>query len=163
MYALIAQLDRVSDYESEGRGFESLSARQWKQLPFRVTAFIFLGAQRDSNPVRATAVKQKAPGERFVGGWCADGHHEYLEWSSSRAGEACCPFHILLNLYKLYWCLSGGQKAFSWRRRWRRSRRMRRQITYKTNVIRIYTNTSSTAHAVPLLLLEKAKTNTNLH
>jgi predicted ribosomally synthesized peptide with SipW-like signal peptide len=33
---------------------------------------------------------------------------------------------------------------------------MRRQITYKTNVICICTNTSSTAHAVPLLLLEKA-------
>ena len=26
--ALVAQLDRVSDYESEGRGFESLRARQ---------------------------------------------------------------------------------------------------------------------------------------
>ena len=27
-YALVAQLDRVSDYESEGQGFESLSAHQ---------------------------------------------------------------------------------------------------------------------------------------
>ena len=26
--ALVAQLDRVSDYESEGQGFESLQARQ---------------------------------------------------------------------------------------------------------------------------------------
>ena len=29
-YAPVAQLDRVSDYESEGRGFESLPARQTK-------------------------------------------------------------------------------------------------------------------------------------
>ena len=31
-YALIAQLDRVSDYESEGREFESLWAHQTKSL-----------------------------------------------------------------------------------------------------------------------------------
>ena len=30
-YAPVAQLDRVSDYESEGRGFESLPAHQEKQ------------------------------------------------------------------------------------------------------------------------------------
>ena len=30
-YALVAQLDRVSDYESEGREFESLPARQEKR------------------------------------------------------------------------------------------------------------------------------------
>ncbi len=29
-YALVAQLDRASDYESEGRGFESLRAHQKK-------------------------------------------------------------------------------------------------------------------------------------
>ena len=29
-HALVAQLDRVSDYESEGQGFESLPARQKK-------------------------------------------------------------------------------------------------------------------------------------
>ena len=28
IYALVAQLDRVSDYESEGQGFESLQAHQ---------------------------------------------------------------------------------------------------------------------------------------
>ena len=28
IHALVAQLDRVSDYESEGQGFESLQARQ---------------------------------------------------------------------------------------------------------------------------------------
>ena len=37
--ALIAQLDRVSDYESEGRGFESLSARQKKHLSLKLRCF----------------------------------------------------------------------------------------------------------------------------
>ena len=32
--ALVAQLDRVSDYESEGQGFESLRARQRKGIRF---------------------------------------------------------------------------------------------------------------------------------
>ena len=31
-FALVAQLDRASDFESEGRGFESLRARQDKLL-----------------------------------------------------------------------------------------------------------------------------------
>lgn len=35
-YAPVAQLDRVSDYESEGREFESLPARQIKRIPIRV-------------------------------------------------------------------------------------------------------------------------------
>ncbi len=43
MHALIAQLDRVSDYESEGRGFESLSARQIKTVnPLGLAVFIIL-------------------------------------------------------------------------------------------------------------------------
>ena len=33
MYAPIAQLDRVTDYESVGRGFESLSAYQKNRYP----------------------------------------------------------------------------------------------------------------------------------
>ena len=35
-YAPIAQLDRVTDYESVGRGFESLSAYQKDQIPFGI-------------------------------------------------------------------------------------------------------------------------------
>ena len=42
MYALIAQLDRVSDYESEGRGFESLSARQAKSLETTYVSRLFV-------------------------------------------------------------------------------------------------------------------------
>ena len=38
-YAPVAQLDRVSDYESEGRGFESLPARQTPTL-FCVGVFL---------------------------------------------------------------------------------------------------------------------------
>ena len=52
-YAPVAQLDRVSDYESEGRGFESLPAHQEKQrlnvkfiaaFLFVFEAFLVLGA-----------------------------------------------------------------------------------------------------------------------
>ena len=47
-YAPIAQLDRVTDYESVGRGFESLSAYQKYQIPSQVSGiFIYVG--RESN------------------------------------------------------------------------------------------------------------------
>ena len=39
-YAPVAQLDRVSDYESEGRGFESLPAHQG-HLHLQVTFFVY--------------------------------------------------------------------------------------------------------------------------
>ena len=38
-YALLAQLDRVLDYESRGQGFESLGARQKKTPPDWVVFF----------------------------------------------------------------------------------------------------------------------------
>ena len=46
-HAPIAQLDRVTDYESVGRGFESLSAYQKYQIPFQVSG-IFIYARKDS-------------------------------------------------------------------------------------------------------------------
>ena len=47
-YAPIAQLDRVTDYESVGRGFESLSAYQKSRYPFGYLLFCIFGG-RDSN------------------------------------------------------------------------------------------------------------------
>ena len=41
MYALVAQLDRVSGYEPEGRGFESLPARQEKSSFVRMEIFCY--------------------------------------------------------------------------------------------------------------------------
>ena len=41
-FALLAQLDRVTDYESVGQGFESLAAHHKKALTFAVGAFLFL-------------------------------------------------------------------------------------------------------------------------
>ena len=41
VYAPIAQLDRVTDYESVGRGFESLSAYQKPRYPFGYLGFCF--------------------------------------------------------------------------------------------------------------------------
>ena len=79
MYALIAQLDRVSDYESEGRGFESLSARHKRTYPIRDMSF-YIVIGRDSNTEGAQTVKQKAPGERFVGLWCEEGTEMRSIW-----------------------------------------------------------------------------------
>ena len=41
-HAAIAQLDRVTDYESVGRGFESLSPYQKQETPSGVSCFCFL-------------------------------------------------------------------------------------------------------------------------
>ena len=46
-YALVAQLDRVTDYESVGRGFESLPAYQKSRYPFGYLLFCIYG-ERDS-------------------------------------------------------------------------------------------------------------------
>ena len=40
-HAAIAQLDRVTDYESVGRGFESLSPYQKQETPSGVSCFCF--------------------------------------------------------------------------------------------------------------------------
>ena len=45
-HALVAQLDRVSDYESEGLGFESLRAHQEASLTAR-----FFRVRWDENPL----------------------------------------------------------------------------------------------------------------
>ena len=45
-HAPIAQLDRVTDYESVGRGFESLSAYQEQETLFGVSCFCFFRGTR---------------------------------------------------------------------------------------------------------------------
>lgn len=41
-YALVAQLDRVTDYESVGRGFESLPSHQESPTHFCVPGILFV-------------------------------------------------------------------------------------------------------------------------
>ena len=57
MHAPIAQLDRVTDYESVGRGFESLSAYQNPDTHSGIWIFVFIG-----KGIRK--IKCNAPGER---------------------------------------------------------------------------------------------------
>ena len=45
---MVAQLDRVTDYESVGRGFESLPSHQEKPVHI-VYWFFFFGAEEDLN------------------------------------------------------------------------------------------------------------------
>ncbi len=56
-HALVAQLDRVLDYESRGQGFESLRARQNNGYRF-CGARYFLCVRRDSKPERVSGVKK---------------------------------------------------------------------------------------------------------
>ena len=51
-YALVAQLDRVFDYESKGQGFESLRARQAKNTTVRWCFFVARGIRTLRTPPR---------------------------------------------------------------------------------------------------------------
>ncbi len=68
MYAPVAQLDRVSGYEPEGRGFESLPAYQNRQIPIRVSAcFHSEGTRNELQEQRRMCCDwEKAPGELSI-------------------------------------------------------------------------------------------------
>ena len=51
-HAPVAQLDRVTDYESVGRGFESLPAYQNIGYPFRGGRCFFYQCKKDSRRLR---------------------------------------------------------------------------------------------------------------
>lgn len=51
IYALVAQLDRVTGYEPVGRGFESLPAYQKAIRYLYLMAFLLFLGCRDSNPI----------------------------------------------------------------------------------------------------------------
>ena len=62
-YALVAQLDRVTDYESVGRGFESLPSHQEK--PVHIVCWFFFFCLRDgrgSNRAAAHSAASNQPG-----------------------------------------------------------------------------------------------------
>lgn len=61
---LVAQLDRVFDYESKGRGFESRRAHQANSAPFRVR-YLFERLQAGFKPERARSVKKTPLCRRF--------------------------------------------------------------------------------------------------
>ena len=50
-HAPVAQLDRVTDYESVGQGFESLPAYQKIQIPIRVSGFVVVVGGTDRKSV----------------------------------------------------------------------------------------------------------------
>ena len=61
-YALVAQLDRVTDYESVGRGFESLPSHQKKTSTHCVLVFLFcLRDGRGSNRAAAHSAASNQP------------------------------------------------------------------------------------------------------
>ena len=56
-HAPIAQLDRVTDYESVGRGFESLSAYQNSRYPFGVSGIFYTPRDSKGRPDRREGYK----------------------------------------------------------------------------------------------------------
>ena len=64
-HAPVAQLDRVTDYESVGQGFESLPAYQKNQIPIRVSGFFNTPAgTRKGGPSEARV--KKCPVDTFL-------------------------------------------------------------------------------------------------
>ena len=59
-YALVAQLDRVTDYESVGRGFESLPSHQEKPVHIVCWFSFYINDGRDSNRAAAHSAASKA-------------------------------------------------------------------------------------------------------
>ena len=67
-YALVAQLDRVTDYESVGRGFESLPAYQKSRYPFGYLLFCY--AERlDSKGRPCQRQGKKVSSGHFLSPW----------------------------------------------------------------------------------------------
>ena len=67
-YALVAQLDRVTDYESVGRGFESLPSHQVKShdLPLKIRCkswdfLLYIGFKRAGKCLICALLPQKLP------------------------------------------------------------------------------------------------------
>ena len=70
-HAAIAQLDRVTDYESVGRGFESLSPYQKQETPFGVSCFCFCrkGTRRSNANVRWTFTCRRSRRRQHLTGY----------------------------------------------------------------------------------------------
>lgn len=93
-YALIAQLDRVSDYESEGRGFESLSARHKRIYPiWDISFYLLVWYERDSNTEWAKTVA-KGFGEAFCRFLVRGGYRnaKHLGRRAGKDAKRICPF-----------------------------------------------------------------------
>ena len=106
-YALVAQLDRVTDYESVGRGFESLPSHQEKPV-HNVYWFFFLsarwkgleqggGAQRRKQSHSAALLSLRVSTRRNVyRGSC----NRKISWLFCFSGRVCTLLHISCTLYK---------------------------------------------------------------
>ena len=82
--ALLAQLDRVTDYESVGQGFESLAAHHKKRQTFVCRFFILL--KKGLEPPNGTKALRKRFGESFLAGEiceCKRGGECFLRWEKN--------------------------------------------------------------------------------
>ena len=66
-YALVAQLDRVTDYESVGRGFESLPAYQKSRYPkWDICFFVYVQMGLEPNSMQVSGGHLLPPVQTLV-------------------------------------------------------------------------------------------------
>ena len=95
-HAPVAQLDRVTDYESVGQGFESLPAYQNEHLRVFVL-FYFLGLEYSNTTVRGTVAHARLDG------------HDTSVFAHSRAKTQPSPFrHTRTNTFGCSFFLFSG-------------------------------------------------------
>ena len=92
--ALVAQLDRVLDYESRGQGFESLLAHQVKPIPKWVSVFLFI-SKKGREPERVAALNKQSGG-LFVASESLSDSESQLALAKGKSGESL-PAHQKTN------------------------------------------------------------------
>ena len=90
-YALVAQLDRVTDYESVGRGFESLPAYQKGRYPFGYLLFCIYGGRDSKDSIQVDS------GNLADAGWTASEPYNFAtrNWTSPFQRKSIAFYHIL--------------------------------------------------------------------
>ena len=94
-YALVAQLDRVTDYESVGRGFESLPAYQRSRYPLGYLLFCFMCRRDSKDKIQA------AGGSLADAGWTASEHYNFAKqnWTSPFQHKSAKYVHPYLHVF----------------------------------------------------------------
>ena len=107
-YALVAQLDRVTDYESVGRGFESLPSHQEKPVHIVYWFFFFVCAMEGARTGRRRIAPQAispvgcclARWFQRVGMSTVEAVNRKISWLFCFCGRGCTHLHTFCTLYK---------------------------------------------------------------
>ena len=110
---MLAQLDRVTDYESVGQGFESLAAHHKNRNNFCCSGFLF--CKKGLEPPNGTTALRKRPGGSFLAGeiceyssksvrFCeAKAYSSPLQRTKQKKDTERCPFFV--------WCIDLNEEG----------------------------------------------------